>query len=61
MDRVMVRGRLDVMLPLSDGLLVADYKTDRVTAETVDARVEFYREQIVRAMPMRSARSQNSR
>ncbi len=46
MDRVMVRGRLDVMLPLSDGLLVADYKTDRVTAETVDARVEFYRDQI---------------
>jgi ATP-dependent helicase/nuclease subunit A len=46
LDRVMIRGRLDVMLPLDDGLLIADYKTDRVTADTIDARAEFYREQI---------------
>jgi ATP-dependent helicase/nuclease subunit A len=46
MDRVMIRGRLDVMLPLADGLLIADYKTDRVTLQTVDARVDFYRDQM---------------
>jgi ATP-dependent helicase/nuclease subunit A len=42
----MIRGRLDVMLPLADGLLIADYKTDRVTLQTVDARVDFYRDQM---------------
>jgi ATP-dependent helicase/nuclease subunit A len=46
MDHVMVRGKLDVMIAMGDGLVVADYKTDRVTAETVEARVEFYRGQV---------------
>jgi ATP-dependent helicase/nuclease subunit A len=46
MDRQMIRGRLDVMIPLPDGLVLADYKTDRVTAQTVDARVDFYRAQM---------------
>ena len=46
MDRLMIRGRLDVLIPLSDGLIVADYKTDRVTADTIDARVEFYKPQM---------------
>ena len=42
----MVRGRLDAMIPLEDGLLIADYKTDRVTEQTVDARAEFYQPQL---------------
>jgi ATP-dependent helicase/nuclease subunit A len=46
MDRQMIRGRLDVLLPVQNGLILADYKTDRVTEQTVDARVEFYREQM---------------
>ncbi|HEX8323918.1 MAG TPA: helicase-exonuclease AddAB subunit AddA [Tepidisphaeraceae bacterium] len=45
-DQIMVRGRIDAMLIEDDGLVLIDYKTDRVTAETVDARVEFYRPQI---------------
>jgi ATP-dependent helicase/nuclease subunit A len=46
MDRVMVRGRVDVLVPDSDGFVIVDYKTDRVTEKTVDARAEFYRPQL---------------
>ncbi|HVT88616.1 MAG TPA: helicase-exonuclease AddAB subunit AddA [Tepidisphaeraceae bacterium] len=46
LDRVMVRGKIDVLIPDAGGLLIADYKTDRVTAQTVDARVEYYRPQL---------------
>ena len=46
LDRVMVRGRLDVMVPTEDGLVLVDYKTDRVTRDTIDARAEFYRPQV---------------
>jgi ATP-dependent helicase/nuclease subunit A len=46
LDRVMVRGRLDVIVPTDEGLLLVDYKTDRVTAQTIDARAEFYRSQV---------------
>ena len=45
-DRVMVRGRIDVMVPTDDGIVLVDYKTDRVTHETIDARAEFYRPQV---------------
>jgi len=46
MDRVMVRGRIDVLIPDKDGLVIADFKTDQLTPQTVDARAEFYRPQI---------------
>jgi ATP-dependent helicase/nuclease subunit A len=46
LDRVMVRGRLDVMVPTDDGIVLVDYKTDRVTRDTIDARAEFYRSQV---------------
>ena len=46
LDRVMVRGRIDVMLVERDGLVLVDYKTDRVTRDTIDARAEFYRPQV---------------
>jgi ATP-dependent helicase/nuclease subunit A len=45
-DRVMVRGRLDVLVADSSGLILVDFKTDDVTADTVEARAEFYRPQI---------------
>jgi ATP-dependent helicase/nuclease subunit A len=45
-DRVMVRGRADVFIPDPGGSVLVDYKTDAVTAETVDARAEFYRPQL---------------
>jgi ATP-dependent helicase/nuclease subunit A len=46
MDRIMIRGRLDALLEADDGLVVIDYKTDRVNRETIDARADFYREQM---------------
>jgi ATP-dependent helicase/nuclease subunit A len=46
LDRVMVRGRLDLLVPDASGLVLVDFKTDHVTSETVDARAEFYRPQI---------------
>jgi ATP-dependent helicase/nuclease subunit A len=46
MDRVMVRGRLDLMLRTPDGIVVADYKTDRVTKEMIESRSQFYAAQI---------------
>ena len=42
----MVRGRVDVLIPDADGIVIVDYKTDRVTAQTVDARADFYRPQL---------------
>lgn len=45
-DQIMIRGRIDAMLIEDDGLVLIDYKTDRVTNDTVAARVEFYRAQI---------------
>jgi ATP-dependent helicase/nuclease subunit A len=46
LDRVMVRGRLDLLVPDASGLVLVDFKTDHVTADTIDARVAFYRPQI---------------
>lgn len=45
-DRVMVRGRLDAVLVEEQGLTLVDYKTDRVTKQTVKQRAEFYSAQI---------------
>ena len=45
-DLVMVRGRIDAVIVDDDGLVVLDYKTDRVTADTVAARAAFYGPQI---------------
>ncbi len=46
-DRIMVRGRLDLLIDSPAGLVIIDYKTDRVeTAEAVAGRVELYRPQL---------------
>jgi ATP-dependent helicase/nuclease subunit A len=45
-DRVMVRGRIDAMIPDPAGVILIDYKTDRVTAETIEDRTAFYRPQV---------------
>jgi ATP-dependent helicase/nuclease subunit A len=42
----MIRGQIDALIPTDNGLVLIDYKTDRVTEETVDARAEFYRGQV---------------
>jgi len=43
LDQTMVRGRLDAALVEDGGLTLVDYKTDRVTADTVAQRAAFYR------------------
>jgi ATP-dependent helicase/nuclease subunit A len=44
-DQVMLRGRVDVLLPLPDRSILIDYKTDSVTAGQVAVRAELYRPQ----------------
>jgi ATP-dependent helicase/nuclease subunit A len=46
LDRMMVRGRVDVLLPLPGGSILIDYKTDAIPPEFVPARVEQYRAQV---------------
>jgi ATP-dependent helicase/nuclease subunit A len=46
LDRVMIRSRLDVLIPTQRGYEIVDYKTDRVTSETLPARIEFYQSQM---------------
>lgn len=46
LDRTMLRGQIDVMVRVPAGLVVIDYKTDRVTDQTLPDRVEFYRPQV---------------
>ncbi len=42
LDRVMIRGRIDLLVPRGDGLIVVDYKTDNVDEISVASRVEMY-------------------
>jgi ATP-dependent helicase/nuclease subunit A len=46
LDRIMVRGRLDVVMTLPAESLIVDYKTDAVGADSLPARVDFYRPQM---------------
>jgi ATP-dependent helicase/nuclease subunit A len=41
-DQVMHRGRIDVLIPLADGSIVIDYKTDRIAADDLTSRAEAY-------------------
>jgi ATP-dependent exoDNAse (exonuclease V) beta subunit len=45
-DQVMLRGRIDVLLPLADRTVLIDYKTDDVAAENVRARADGYWAQV---------------
>ncbi len=46
LDEVMVRGRLDLLLPLADGNVIVDYKTDAVDENSAKLRAEEYRPQM---------------
>ena len=46
LDRVMIRGRVDMLLPLRERLILVDFKTDHADAPSAAARLESYREQI---------------
>jgi ATP-dependent helicase/nuclease subunit A len=45
-DRVLVRGIVDGILPIDEGVEVVDFKTDAVSADEVPARCELYRPQM---------------
>jgi ATP-dependent helicase/nuclease subunit A len=45
-DRIMVRGRIDVLIPGKDGLTLIDYKTDDVPVERVSERAKEHSEQL---------------
>jgi len=46
LDRTMIRGRIDVLVPIKDRCLIIDYKTDRFEATEIDRQVEHHRGQI---------------
>ena len=53
LDRVLLRGQVDILIPLDTGLVLADYKTDRLTAKDpaglellVAALLDRYRPQV---------------
>ena len=45
-DAVMVRGRVDLIVPDGDGWLIVDYKTDRVAGDALDRRADEYAGQL---------------
>ena len=46
LDQVMVRGRIDVLVPAPGGATVVDFKTDAVSAEAVESRAMDYEHQM---------------
>jgi ATP-dependent helicase/nuclease subunit A len=42
----MARGRIDLLLPDDRGFTLIDYKTDRVTPDSIDQRADTYRSQL---------------
>ena len=46
LDRVMLRGRIDALVPTGDGCVVIDYKTDSVAADRVSEWLATYRPQL---------------
>jgi len=45
-DTIIVQGIIDLLIRTPRGLVVVDFKTDRVTSEQVNGRAEFYRRQL---------------
>jgi ATP-dependent helicase/nuclease subunit A len=45
-DTIVVQGIIDMLIRTPGGLVVIDFKTDRVTAEQVGQRAELYRGQL---------------
>jgi ATP-dependent helicase/nuclease subunit A len=46
LDQQMIRGRLDVLVPRGNDLVIVDYKTDQVSGEVLEARTKFYEPQL---------------
>jgi ATP-dependent helicase/nuclease subunit A len=45
-ENIIVQGIIDMLVRTPDGLLVIDFKTDRITAEEVSERAKLYRRQL---------------
>ena len=45
-ERVLLQGVVDCALVEDDGILLLDFKTDKVTEQTLDAASESYRAQV---------------
>ena len=45
-DRVMTRGRIDLLVPTEQGVVLIDYKTDRVSAADAAVRAKDYAAQV---------------
>ena len=45
-EQVLLQGVVDLALIEDDGITIVDFKTDRVTAETIDEVAEKYRQQV---------------
>ena len=45
-DSILLQGVVDCCFTSGDGLTVIDFKTDRVTPETAEARAQSYRGQV---------------
>lgn len=45
-EKILLQGVVDCALMDSDGITIIDFKTDRVTEQTIDATVERYRPQV---------------
>jgi ATP-dependent helicase/nuclease subunit A len=45
-DTIIVQGIIDMLVLTPDGLVVIDFKTDRINAEKVSERAELYRRQL---------------
>jgi len=45
-DQTMIRGRIDLLVPTPKGLIIVDYKTDKVTGPQLEQRVQTYARQM---------------
>jgi ATP-dependent helicase/nuclease subunit A len=46
LDKQMVRGRIDLLVPTPDGWMIVDYKTDRVEGDAMEDRAAMYAGQL---------------
>jgi ATP-dependent helicase/nuclease subunit A len=46
LDQVMVRGRIDLLVPTPTGPVLIDYKSDRISQDDVPERARFYAPQL---------------
>ena len=45
-DQIMIRGRIDLLVPTESGLAIVDYKTDRVSEPELEQRAQVYGRQM---------------